>query len=942
MRQSEDRSEGAADRFDGRWSAPFRIDDPRDVRKLGTAMRRLRRTLESRRLSGGGRRGGAAAARAAAAAVLGGFEETLLAPVARRLFAERDWRALAEFADALSPLATPHFETRLRVARALLQERRPEEAAAILVAHLDRRPQDRLWRFYAAVALLRAGAVERAAGLFREVVALSPETGVYRLQLAFALRSQASAPDAPAERRAELLAEAADEAEAAAAVHRTRAWEAWATAARCRYELRQYDRALGCAESAIEARPGVASLLFAKCQILVALNRVPEALALAREALAVDPDHEGARFQLRTLAALVDEAPGAEGSVGELIRDGDSFVLRVDGHVLPERQTSLAALARAAPCAWIAFPEPNRAAPAPALAEAVRAAPGWAGRVVLREGRGEPLEAWRLSLLEALVQSGFPDRLAELGTRLRDARDVTASVVHPQEQLTPRRAPGRGLVIRLTRHDAEDDEPFLESAAQHYEAMGYEALVAVVRPERAGETALRDGRRHVFVDGRAAALRAFFLRERPDVVHVASGLGFEAAEALDRLSIPWIYGVDFRSGRLGDDDAAPAAAEAFRYVIERAATIYSTSEEGRAALEKAFGVRTPVLRSPTEDDADRAGPSLPVDGAAGLAGVVSSLESRVLVAVGSGIGNMLHVGPMLRNMARRLGRAVDVVVAQDHADSLFLLQKAGVVNSVFSLNRQAMRRCYDVVFVTHSFGDIRPPFEGRRVIYARDWRKFEPGGPLHETVYNLEAAKELLGVDYDEADIGAHYIGDLDRGPPAERRLVGFHGGSKDGFWASKRWPHYAELARRLQARGWDCASFGLAEEHVEGTRDLTGGAIAEMAAAMRACSYVVTNDSGVMNVANALGVPLTALFGPTNPATRGPLAPTSSLIAVATDCSPCEANPSGRAVFRAGECRCIASISVDEVERHVLAEMERLGISPDGDFRPAPPAATT
>jgi ADP-heptose:LPS heptosyltransferase len=51
------------------------------------------------------------------------------------------------------------------------------------------------------------------------------------------------------------------------------------------------------------------------------------------------------------------------------------------------------------------------------------------------------------------------------------------------------------------------------------------------------------------------------------------------------------------------------------------------------------------------------------------------------------------------------------------------------------------------------------------------------------------------------------------------------------------------------------------------GETDLPG-----FAAALRACRMLVTNDTGGMHLANALGVPVLALFGPTNPIRTGPV----------------------------------------------------------------------
>lgn len=86
-------------------------------------------------------------------------------------------------------------------------------------------------------------------------------------------------------------------------------------------------------------------------------------------------------------------------------------------------------------------------------------------------------------------------------------------------------------------------------------------------------------------------------------------------------------------------------------------------------------------------------------------------------------------------------------------------------------------------------------------------------------------------------------------------------------------------------------------------------------------CTQFVSNDSGVMNIANALGIPMLALFAPTNVKTRLPLATTSDAIVLERDCAPCELkDPEG---FSRGQCRCMADIDVSLVEARLLERMQ-------------------
>ena len=301
-----------------------------------------------------------------------------------------------------------------------------------------------------------------------------------------------------------------------------------------------------------------------------------------------------------------------------------------------------------------------------------------------------------------------------------------------------------------------------------------------------------------------------------------------------------------------------------------------------------------------------------------LDGLVGAGDTRFLIATGSGLGNMLHVTPMIANISRRIGARVDVVVAEDHARSLFLMHNPDYVNAVYSLKQAVLRRFYDTVFVTHSFGSVRVAFNSGRIVWARDWESFRANG-LHETLYNLEAAKQLLGIPYDESDTRDYFCGDLVYKTPHET-LVGIHAGSKSGMWLAKRWPYFAELTQRLRRRGIRVASFGVASEYVEGTENRTGGTIEDMCNSMLDCTHFVSNDSGLMNIANALGIPVLALFAPTHAKTRLPLAVTTAAIVLEKDCAPCELkDPEG---FSRGQCRCMADIDVNLVETRLLEQM--------------------
>jgi heptosyltransferase II len=54
------------------------------------------------------------------------------------------------------------------------------------------------------------------------------------------------------------------------------------------------------------------------------------------------------------------------------------------------------------------------------------------------------------------------------------------------------------------------------------------------------------------------------------------------------------------------------------------------------------------------------------------------------------------------------------------------------------------------------------------------------------------------------------------------------------------------------------------------------------------ACRVFLTNDSGAMHIASALGVPTATVFGPTNENATGPLGESAIIVREPVECAPC------------------------------------------------------
>jgi len=123
-------------------------------------------------------------------------------------------------------------------------------------------------------------------------------------------------------------------------------------------------------------------------------------------------------------------------------------------------------------------------------------------------------------------------------------------------------------------------------------------------------------------------------------------------------------------------------------------------------------------------------------------------------------------------------------------------------------------------------------------------------------------------------------------------------------YGPAKRWPpnQFAELAAMFLRDGLQVWIIGSPNdrmatdavlnslgENVHKVRDLTGRTdLGTAIDILSSASLVVSNDSGLMHAAAAVGVPLVALFGSSSPAYTPPLSPTAQIARIDISCSPC------------------------------------------------------
>ena len=148
---------------------------------------------------------------------------------------------------------------------------------------------------------------------------------------------------------------------------------------------------------------------------------------------------------------------------------------------------------------------------------------------------------------------------------------------------------------------------------------------------------------------------------------------------------------------------------------------------------------------------------------------------------------------------------------------------------------------------------------------------------------------------------------------PAEYAVMVPSAGKEANRWQAER---FGELASRFPFRTvllggkGDSGVIEKTVEHSGGMAVSLAGrtTLKELIPVIGKAKFMVTNDTGPMHVAAALGVPVFAIFGPANPIRTGPFGDIHTIITKDMDCAPCYA-------WKPCEnWRCMEGITIDEV----------------------------
>lgn len=335
---------------------------------------------------------------------------------------------------------------------------------------------------------------------------------------------------------------------------------------------------------------------------------------------------------------------------------------------------------------------------------------------------------------------------------------------------------------------------------------------------------------------------------------------------------------------------------------------------------------------------------------------------RILVATPVfGLGNLVLLTGLLANL-RRLHAAASVtlalpscghartVIGPELADEILAFDPDSRRDIVAFAWRELRPRRFDLGLATFFMPPLRAALLlwlggcRERVAFGRDGRRpllnttthVDPGGHELDRHLQLLAApgrtleRRIRLTPDPEAATWADGL--LARpGLGGTSRLVGIHPGCEP-VNAQKRWPaeRFGAIVRRLLADGRTgvLVVLGPGERDLVSALDLPESPrlllvvdepLGRVLALLARCHTVVSNDSGLMHAAAALGVPVAAIFGPTPLEKNAPVGRAAILEVPDLDCRPCWSAPP--LTCRRERRYCLEGVSVEQV----LQATERL-----------------
>jgi 2-polyprenyl-3-methyl-5-hydroxy-6-metoxy-1,4-benzoquinol methylase len=329
--------------------------------------------------------------------------------------------------------------------------------------------------------------------------------------------------------------------------------------------------------------------------------------------------------------------------------------------------------------------------------------------------------------------------------------------------------------------------------------------------------------------------------------------------------------------------------------------------------------------------------------------VISEARPKALVSASLGIGDILRVTPLVRVLCCQ-GYAVDVLLEPDYLQTTELLDGAPEIRRLFY---RTSARChppqqqlaglaeerFEIAAFTYWSAQLQGLVAARRkLVFDRsEWLR-------HGDNWCIEKMARQVGW---AGDMPAPFAVASDRRFDLSPNTVALHPGCKPD-WAWKKWHGFDELARLLP----DVALIGMPSDLDNAqtyfrkefrwpaqVKNFVGVlSLPDTAALISQCKALVSNDSGLMHLGVALGVPTYGIFGITNPQREMISASNMFPVTKGLPCEPqCRKKPWGQRDCE-HHLKCLKTLTPGEVVTRMAAVLNGVDIRLTEEVNPVQP----
>jgi len=326
---------------------------------------------------------------------------------------------------------------------------------------------------------------------------------------------------------------------------------------------------------------------------------------------------------------------------------------------------------------------------------------------------------------------------------------------------------------------------------------------------------------------------------------------------------------------------------------------------------------------------------------------VKNIPRKILVIKPSSLGDVVHSLPFLYSLSQRFPFAkIHWVIAKGlegilegnpMVSKLWIINKdrwknmgriTGTLAEIGLLVKGLKDEAYDVAIdlqglmrsglIAKATGapmriGFKEAREGSALFYTH---KVEGGRDIHAVDRYLKVMR-ALGGDTEEVQFPMPLIRESEKIQHLRSDMQEYIVIVPGARWETKKWPaeNFEALVSLLKIKSvivGGSAERSLSEKIQQQSKgkalSLAGETdIMDLIWLIRGAKCVITNDSGPMHVAAACGIPVVAIFGPTNPARTGPYGTKNVIIKSSLACAPCYKR-------KCGDLKCLKGILVQQV----------------------------